>query len=174
MGVLSQGLLLFCSSLFCSKSLFLKSNHVRFALIALYKRVTVSELLSSLFKKSDVSDLLFCSQKTSDSLKKCVFSPCFWKIFTAFPLFIPNRSRHSSLCHSFLKSDRSNTLLLLFFKSKIFRSFAHKKRAIHLKNQRGNSQPWCILYTVNASGQVWRAQKCIYNFVVSLLVPYVH
>ena len=166
--------MLFCSSLFCSKSLFLKSNHVRFALIALYKRVTMSELLSSLFKKSDVSDLLFCSQKTSDSLKKmCVFT-MFLNDFHCFSPFYTESLPSLFALSLFLKSDRSDALLLLFFKSKIFRSFAHKKRAIHLKNQRGNSQPWCILYTVNASGQVWRAQKCIYNFVVSLLVPYVH
>ena len=119
--------------------------------------------------------LVICSfalKKRAIRSKKFVFSPCFWKIFTAFPLFILYRSRHSSLCHSFLKSDRSNKLLLLFFKSKIFRSFAHKKRAIHLINQRGNSQPWCILWMLLV--KFGELKKCIYNFVVSLLVPYVH
>ena len=40
-----------CSLLFCSKLLILKSNHVRFTLVALEKVATMSKLLSSLFIK---------------------------------------------------------------------------------------------------------------------------
>ena len=68
-----------------------------------WQRATVSESLSVYLKKSKVSDLLVirtnCSKKTSDSLKKSIF-----RMF-----FCPraNRSRCSSLSHSFLKSDET-------------------------------------------------------------------
>ena len=69
---------LFCFSLFCSKSLSLNSDCEGFALVTLYKRVTVS----------------------------------------------------NSPCHSLKKSEI------------VIHSFAYKKRSIHSKNQRANSQPW--------------------------------
>ena len=41
----------FALSLLCYQSLFLKSDHEQFALVALYKRANLSELLLSVFKK---------------------------------------------------------------------------------------------------------------------------
>ena len=84
------------NSLFCSKSLFLNSLCEGFTLNALLKRATVRELLSSLFTKEwRVRITLFLS-KTSNSLK--------------------NQSCCSSLRRSFLKSDGSDSLSLLFKK----------------------------------------------------------
>ena len=83
------------------RSLFFKEQREWFALVALYKRVTVSELLLSLFTKEQP-----------------------WAV--------------CSRC-SLQKSGGSDSPESLFF------SFAHKKRAIRLKNQRANSQPWlCV------------------------------
>ena len=63
-------LLLFRSSLFCSKALSLKSDCERFALGSLLKRATVSESLSSLLEKSE---LLFCSFALSHEKPKSKF-----------------------------------------------------------------------------------------------------
>ena len=56
---------------------FLKSNHEQIAPVAHYNRATMRDLLPSLFTKEwfaifveRMALLLFCSQKTSDSLKK--------------------------------------------------------------------------------------------------------
>ena len=63
----------------CRASLFFKDRRDRFAFVALYKRVTVSELISSVFKQERWERLTFFSQlnrsfallitKTSDSLE---------------------------------------------------------------------------------------------------------
>ena len=50
-SLIRVGNLPFRSSLFCSKSLILKSDCERLALLALYKRATMSKLLSLLFTK---------------------------------------------------------------------------------------------------------------------------
>ena len=91
-------------------SLFKKSDREGIALVTLAEAtvsnslrplMTKSESLSVYLKKSKVSDLLVirtnCSKKTSDSLKK--------SIFRMFFCLRANRSRCSSLSHSFLKSD---------------------------------------------------------------------
>ena len=64
---------------------------------------------------------------------------CFHHVFDSFTLVFPllctraNRSRCSSLRQYFLKSNGSD--LLLENSESLFRSFAHIKRAIRLKNQ---------------------------------------
>ena len=109
---------LFCSSLFRSKSLILKSDRQWFAHVALYKRAN-----SSLIQANR-------TQKTSDSLKKFVFFVCIWRFF---PFLCPwaNRSRCSSLLRSFLKSEVRNSLRSLITKSDCvwFAQVAHDKRA---------------------------------------------
>ena len=109
-GLSRVGNSLFHSSLFRSKSLFLKSDHERLALVDLLKRATVSKSLSLDFtkewlwanrcsrslQKSDTSELLLKKEsrewfdlllsKTERSLQKI---SCFWEFFTAFPLFMP-------------------------------------------------------------------------------------
>ena len=69
--------------------LFSKEWREQFALIALYKRATVSEYFSISFKKRDVSDSLLiqanCSGKTSKSLKKMYFV----YVFDSFPPITP-------------------------------------------------------------------------------------
>ena len=81
------GTSLFCTLLFCSISLFLKSDSEGFALIAFKKRAAVSKTL-------------FGSQKTSDSLQKI---HSFHHVFDIFSLLSPilfpraDRSCNSSL-----------------------------------------------------------------------------
>ena len=82
------GIWSFTHSLFCSKSLILKSNCEQFAHVDLYKRANRS---CCSLKKSNVSDLLEMranhSQKASDSLKKLI----------VFPLFMPKSESLPSL-----------------------------------------------------------------------------
>ena len=104
----------------CSYHSFKKSNCKQITLVALNKRATVSDSLRSVMKKeqpwsnhslrkSCVSDLLMIlcsnrSQKTSNSLKKTYFL----YVFDSFSLFLCPRANwfcHSSLRHSFVKSD---------------------------------------------------------------------
>ena len=98
--------------------------------------------------------------------KNLLISPCFWQFFTTFLIFMPKSKSLTtlfalllfapSLCAPKLKvTTMSNLLLSLFTKEQqkqctlgkkqiailLFCSFAHKKWAIHLKNQRANSQP---------------------------------
>ena len=69
---------LFGSTLFRSKSLILNSDRDQFALVALYKRATVSESLSLLFNMSDREQIALValykratmSESLSTSLKK--------------------------------------------------------------------------------------------------------
>ena len=93
--------------------------------------------------------------------------------FFPFPPYLYSRangSRRSLLCYTFLKSERSDLRIApvhkraivsyslpsllkkeqkrdsLFFSSEsLFLSFAHENLVICPKNQRGNSQPWCLL-----------------------------
>ena len=121
-------LLLIRSSLFCSKSLILKSDrecslsslfnkfnhdHEQIALVALYKRVTVTKTL------------LVKEQRELFALKNNRFAPkylYFSYVFNSFSLLYPflcpraNCSRRSLLRYSFLKRDRRNSLLSLFTK----------------------------------------------------------
>ena len=73
------GIWSFTHSLFCSKSLILKSNCEQFAHVDLYKRANCS---CCSLKKSNVSDLLEMranhSQKASHSLKKLTVFPLFY------------------------------------------------------------------------------------------------
>ena len=67
-----------------------------------------------------------------------------------------SRSHRSSLRRSLQKSDGSD--LLFSKKESLFRSFAHKKRAIRSKNQRANSQPcraFCGRKGSNDTENVW-------------------
>ena len=109
----SFAILLF--SLLLQIALFKEQPCAIFSLIALYKRVTVSKLLSSLFKKSDVSDLLFCSQKTSDSLKKmCVFT-MFLKDFHCFsPFYTESLPSLFALSLFFKERQEQYALIALF------------------------------------------------------------
>ena len=70
-----------------------------------------------------------------------IFHHVFDSFSQLFPFLCPraNRSHRSSLRRSLQKSDGSD--LLFSKKESLFRSFAHKKRAIRSKNQRANSQP---------------------------------
>ena len=147
----------FGNSLFCSKSFILKSNCERFALVTLWKRVTVSELLLLLFSDSLVIQANR-SKKTSDWLKNNIFS--FVLTVFQFPPFLCSRVNFSNLTllsHSFLKSDRSDSLSSLFKKKRPlanhsrhslqksdlewFAPVAHDKRAICSKTRWANSQP---------------------------------
>ena len=124
---------LFRSLIFRSKSLILKIDHERFAHVALYKEqpwtnhkqfthialYRRANFSRHSLKKSDVSDLLVILsnslQKTSDSLEKFVF--CMF--LTVFPIFYhQERFTPDALCsllmRSFLKSDLSNLLPLLY------------------------------------------------------------
>ena len=90
----------------CSGHSLKKNNGKQIALVALNKRVTMSDSLRSFMtnerpwanlsrhsvQKSDMSDsLVICwanpFQKRAIRSKKFLFFICFWKIFTAFPLF---------------------------------------------------------------------------------------
>ena len=125
-----------------------KSNREWTAIVTLYKEWWKRIAHGRSLTKSDVSDLLifweqitlwlFRSQKTSDLLKK---NCCFHYVFDSFSLLFliwSPRGIRSRLF--FKKSDESD--LLLEKKESLFRSFAHIKRVIRLKNQGANSQPW--------------------------------
>ena len=97
-----------------------KSNCEGFALVALDKRATVSELLLSLFKKDwfagDLSKLLSKNKHSTFTIcSKSRFFVCF-SFFSHF--FVPKSEVLLSLVAPllFLKSNRSNSLLLLFTK----------------------------------------------------------
>ena len=101
--------LLFRSSLFCSKSLILKSKCEQFSLLALNKRMTMSKLLSLLFNMSDheqmdlykratVSELLsllfkkelnewFARDLSKSLSKKSDSYSFFWRFWTVFYCF---------------------------------------------------------------------------------------
>ena len=113
-------------SLFRSKSLFLKSYHERFALVALKKRVTRANHSHHSLKKSD------CSWFT---LKKFVFFTLSLTVYDCFPPFYAQER-----IALYKRATMSESLPSLFTKEQ---PFAHKKRAICLKNQRANSQP-CV------------------------------
>ena len=121
-----------------------KSYREWIALVALYKRATrVMHLWFAL--------LLSKNKRLAE--KKLYFSPCFWQFCTTFSLLCPRVSDKSDSllslftkellwaicsCSSLQKSDGSESP---FSKSEsLFRSFAHKKGAIRLKNLRTNSQ----------------------------------
>ena len=144
-GLSRVGNSLFHSSLFRSKSLFLKSDHERLALVDLLKRASVSKSLSLHFtkewlwanrctrslQKSDTSELLLKKEslewfdlllsKTERSLKK---NSCFWEFFTAFPLFMP----------------MSELLPLLFAPSLSFKEQLERFAHVTLYKE----QPWII------------------------------
>ena len=97
----------------------IKSDREGIALVALYKRVTVSESLSISLKKSGVSDSLVIranhSQKRAIRLKKNYFS----NVFDSFPPLYAKRanlSHCSLLSRSFLKRDGIDFLSSLFTK----------------------------------------------------------
>ena len=97
-----------------------KSNCEGFTLVTLDKRATVSELLLSLFKKDwfagDLSKLLSKNKHSTFTIcSKSRFFVCF-SFFSHF--FVP-KSKVLLLLFApllFLKSNRSNSLLLLFTK----------------------------------------------------------
>ena len=111
------------------KSLILLSNCERFALVALLKKATKRESLSSLNNMSSMSNSLMIRAKSSQKrvicLKKFIFFICFWPFFTtAFPLFIKyweantTEERIAPVAHCSSRSlklrDLSNSLLSLF------------------------------------------------------------
>ena len=121
----------------CSHCSLQKSNHEWITSFALYKKVTESELIPSIFAL-----LIFCSLLSSifkkerpwannchgslqkddcewiavDFIKKERFARknilfvCFWKFFTVFPPFYVKRVNRFSLSCSFLKIDGINLL----------------------------------------------------------------
>ena len=112
-------------------------------------------------KKSDVSDSLFRSQKTMFLTVFNCFSPFYAYKSESLPsLFAP--SLFLKECQERFTPitlyKRATTSHLLFSKSNsLYRSFAHKNRAICLKNPRANSQPWsksrqkiCAFKTIKA------------------------
>ena len=123
------------NSLFRSKSLILKSGCEGFALaalsksdhewitfVALYKRVTwVKNPFGRSLKKRDMSDSL---SKNKQFARKNIHIFCMF--LTAFPLSV------------FTKEQQEQ--FTLFKSNLLFRSSTHKKRVIHSKNQRVNSQ----------------------------------
>ena len=131
----SKSLFLKRSWAICSQCSVIKSNRERIALVALSKRVTVSELL-------------------------IIFSLA-WKnlFFTAFLPFMPKSEALPSLFSPslfFKVCNRSGLLSSLFTKEQLWAirshpSFAHKKRVIRSKTQRANSQP-CIQYHYLSDG----------------------
>ena len=127
---------LFCSSLFRSKSLILKSDRQWFAHVALYKRAN-----SSLIQANR-------TQKTSDSPKKFVFFVYIWRFF---PFLCPwaNRSRCSSLPRSFLKSEVRNSLRSLITKSdheRVAHIALYKRATVSdlLRSLMTKGHPWAI------------------------------
>ena len=132
----------FGNSLFCSKSFILKSNCERFALVTLWKRVTVSELLLLLFSESLVIQANR-SKKTSDWLKNNIFS--FVLTVFQFPPFLcprVNFSHLTLLSHSFLKSDRihSRRSFKKATMSKSLPSFFTKERPWVIRSHRSSWQ----------------------------------
>ena len=121
-------LFLFRSSLFRSKSLFLKSNCERFAL---YRRVMRANWSRCSLKKSDVSDSLVICVFALKKRAICSIKFVFLTVFTVFPLFMPKNESRLSLFAPSLFSKRES----------LFCSFAHKKRATRSKKQKANSQP---------------------------------
>ena len=86
--------------------------------------------------KSDMSDLLlftslslFPSQKMTNSLKKIMFSLCFWRFFTAFPHFYAQKQIAPATLYKI-----AMCVICSFHEWMLFRSFAYKKRAICSKN----------------------------------------
>ena len=139
-----------------------KSDCEGIPLVALYKIVTLGKSLLSLLTKERCKRIaLFRSQNNERVDQK----KCFIMFLTVISLFFPLLSPRancpccSSLWCSLQKSvceqiapitlyKRSSMSDSLFSKSEsLFRSFAHKKRAIRLKNQRADSQP-CFLLTI--------------------------
>ena len=102
-----------------------------------------------LFKKSDMSySLMIRSFDSQETKENCSFHRVFDSYAQFFPFLGPraNRSRCSSLHHSFFKSDGCESLSLVFTKERMqmihyCRSFDHNKQAIRSKNHRANSQP---------------------------------
>ena len=93
------------------------------------------------FLRANHTLALSLSKNKSFAWKKIVVSLCFHYVFDSFSLLfliLCPRGIRSRLF--FKKSDESD--LLLEKKESLFRSFAHIKRVIRLKNQGANSQPW--------------------------------
>ena len=113
-----------------------KSNGEQITLVALYNRATVSKLISISFKKEGCQ---WFARYLSKYLTKNKRFALFCMLLTVVHSFSPflcsrrNRSSHSSLSCSFLKSDKSNSSF-----ANVSRSFAlllFKKRAIRSKYQ---------------------------------------
>ena len=158
------------------KSSFLKSDREQFALITLYKkeRLWANPTRCSL-QNSDFGQIALVTLKKRAMQANCSLSlsknerfdqkKFFIMFLTVISLFFPLLSPRancpccSSLWCSLQKSvceqiapitlyKRSSVSNSLFSKSEsLFCSFAHKKRAIRLKNQRADSQP-CFLLTI--------------------------
>ena len=154
------------SSLICSKSLILKSDHEQFAHVPPYKRAAVSDSLLILLAKNE-----------GFARKNCIFR----MFLTVFPFFIPKRKllqllfAHSpyfkerlerfapvALClfALFLRatwairsggSDKRSTEAIQSF-SRANSSLAHKKQANYSKNRWAKSQPWFLVSSMPQSG----------------------
>ena len=97
------------SFLFCSKSLILKSDCERLALLALYKRATMSKSLSLLFSTERCKQMA-CDLRESNAKKKWFAQKIriFCMFYTFFPFLCPraNLSLRSLLIRSLKKSKR--------------------------------------------------------------------
>ena len=96
-----------------------------------------------------------CSQKTSDLLEKTYLLYVFDSFSQFFPLlslFTKEQQWMIHSCHSWQKSDRSDSLF--FTSESLLCSFAHKKWAIRSKNRRANSQPWYVV--------MFKWRKCLF------------
>ena len=130
---------LFHSSLFRSKSLPLKSDRERNALVALYKRATRAIGSQALFNKEQFAQQMCCFHQAFDS-----FSLIFPFLYPRANLSLFKRATGDIRSWSLLRRATVSDLLLKKSES-LFRSFAHKKRVFRRKNQRVNSQPWIYL-----------------------------
>ena len=148
------------------------------------QRATVSKSLWSLFTNEWQEQITLYQRVTDLSLSKnkrlpktnLSFSPCFWQLFTLFTLFMPKSKQLPWLFAPslFFKERREwfahgRSLRRVIFKKSIaskllLSSFAHKKRAIRWKNQRGNSQPWIftilLVYQKYIEEDIFKSKSC--------------
>ena len=123
-------------SLFRSKSLFLKELPWAICSRRSLKKSDTSESLSSLFKKEWLFMIhSFALEKLAIRSRKFVFFTLSLTVYDCFPPFYAQER-----IALYKRATMSESLPSLFTKEQ---PFAHKKRAICLKNQRANSQP-CV------------------------------
>ena len=112
-----------------------KSHYEQIALVALYKRATVSESLS--LQKSGESESLFRSHK------QAIVFTMFLNVFHCYsPFNVP--LLFAPLLFTLFKRAMGANIRSLEKRKSLFCSFAHKKLSISSKKRRANSQP-CLL-----------------------------